>query len=32
LKSHVKTEADRTAARLKAEERLPTWVVEEGRS
>src|SRR5262245_11302657 len=25
-------EADRTAARLKAEERLPTWVVEEGRS
>ncbi len=25
-------DADRTAARLKAEERLPTWVVEEGRS
>ena len=25
-------EADRTAARLKTEERLPTWVVEEGRS
>ncbi len=25
-------EADRTASRLKAEERLPTWVVEEGRS
>jgi DedD protein len=25
-------EAERTAARLKAEERLPTWVVEEGRS
>ena len=25
-------EAERTAARLKAEERLPTWVIEEGRS
>jgi len=25
-------EADRTAARLKTEERLPTWVIEEGRS
>lgn len=25
-------DADRTAARLKAEERLPTWVIEEGRS
>ena len=25
-------EAERTAARLKAEERLPTWIVEEGRS
>jgi hypothetical protein len=25
-------DADRTAARLKTEERLPTWVVEEGRS
>ena len=25
-------EADRTAARLKSEERLPTWVIEEGRS
>jgi len=28
----TREEADRTAARLKAEERLPTWVVEEGRS
>jgi DedD protein len=25
-------DADRTAARLKTEERLPTWVIEEGRS
>jgi cell division septation protein DedD len=25
-------DADRTAARLKSEERLPTWVIEEGRS
>ncbi|HZO08360.1 MAG TPA: SPOR domain-containing protein, partial [Myxococcota bacterium] len=24
--------ADRAAARLKAEERLPTWVVDDGRS
>jgi len=28
----TRPEADRTAARLKAEERLPTWVVEEGKS
>jgi hypothetical protein len=28
----TREEADRTAARLKAEERLPTWVIEEGRS
>jgi DedD protein len=25
-------DADRAAARLKTEERLPTWVIEEGRS
>jgi len=28
----ARDEADRTAARLKTEERLPTWVIAEGRS